>query len=177
MSLSPPGSPGPATPPALGRRLACLVYEGVLLFGIAMTAGLIYGVLTQQRHALTGTWGLRIFLFAVIGLYFVHCWSRTGQTLAMQTWRLRLLTVQGKPVSRLRAAVRYLLAWMWFLPALITVHLSGLQGALPATAAVVAGILAYASLVWLHPRRQYWHDALCQTQLVNWEPPPRRPKP
>ncbi|MDP3615807.1 MAG: RDD family protein, partial [Rubrivivax sp.] len=108
--------------PGLARRLACFLYEGVLLFGVVVIAGLGYGIVTQQRHALVGSTGLQAFLVLVLGLYFVHFWSRSGQTLAMLTWHIRLVTASGQPVSRLRAACRYLLSWIWFLPALAAVH-------------------------------------------------------
>lgn len=169
----PPAAPGKLDTPGLWRRLACFVYEGVLLFGVVMVAGLIYGVVTQQRHALVGAFGLRVFLFVVLGAYFVWFWSRSGQTLAMQTWHIRLVTHSGQPLTRLRALCRYLLAWLWFVPALAAVELAGLQGALPAFVAITAGVLGYAALTRLHPDRQYWHDAACGTRLVAWKPPPR----
>ncbi len=161
--------------PALGRRLACFLYEGVLLFGVVMIAGLFYGLVTRQQHALIGQHGLQAFLFVVLGAYFVVFWSRSGQTLAMQTWHIRLVSMTGAPVSRLRALCRYLLAWLWFLPALAVLGLSGLKGGLPASAALLAGVLAYAGLARLHPQRQFWHDAACGTRLVTWRPE-RRPE-
>lgn len=176
MTVAVPTAGALATP-GLARRLACFVYEGVLLFGVVMVAGLLYGIVTQQRHALVGAIGLRIFLFGVLGAYFVWFWSRGGQTLAMQTWRIRLVTRAGGPVSWLRALARYLLAWLWFLPALLALGAAGLKGSLPAFAAIVAGVLAYAALVRLHPDRQYWHDAVCGTRLVDALPPPRHASP
>ena len=111
----------------------------------------------------------------VLGAYFVHCWSRSGQTLAMQTWRIRLVDQAGARVSVPRAALRYLLAWVWFAPALVTLHFTGLGGsAATAFVALLAGVLLYAGLAWLHPDRQYWHDAVCHTRLVNWLPPQHR---
>jgi len=172
-----PMAPGALVTPGLARRLACFMYEGVLLFGVVMAAGLVYGVATQQRHALVGAFGLRVFLFLVLGAYFVWFWSRGGQTLAMQTWHIRLVTRDGQAVSRLRALCRYLLSWLWFVPALVALELTGLQGALPAFATLVAGVLAYAALARLHPDRQYWHDAACGTRLVAWLPPPRHATP
>jgi uncharacterized RDD family membrane protein YckC len=169
------GQEGRLPTPGIWRRLACFLYEGVLLFGLVMTAGLVYGIATQQRHALVGSTGLQMFMLAVLAAYFVHFWSRSGQTLAMLTWHIRLVTVQGAPVSRGRALLRYLLSWIWFLPALATVHFSGLKGAWPTFAAVLAGVLAYAALARLHPDRQYWHDALCGTRLVTWRPVRRKP--
>jgi uncharacterized RDD family membrane protein YckC len=159
----------------LRRRLAAFVYEGVLLFGVVMVPGLIYAVLTRQTHALTGTRGLQWSVFLVVGAYFVLCWSRTGQTLAMQTWRVRLVDQAGGRVSVQRATMRYLLAWMWFAPALLTLHFTGLRGSgVTVFAALLAGVLGYAALAWLLPDRQYWHDAVCRTRLVNWQPPPRQ---
>lgn len=174
----------PAAPPAtdlvapgLRRRLACFVYEGVLLFGVVMVAGLVYGVVTRQQHALVGTTGLQVFTFVVLGAYFVFLWSHRGQTLAMQTWHIRLVTADGQPVSRLRALCRYLLSWLWFLPALLVVWGSGLRGSGVTFGALVAGVLAYAALAWLHPQRQFWHDAVCGTRLIHWRPAPQPPKP
>jgi uncharacterized RDD family membrane protein YckC len=160
--------------PGLTRRLACFLYEGVLLFGIVMVAGLLYGIVTNQRHALTGALGLRVFLFVVLGVYFVYFWSRRGQTLAMQTWHIRLVTRAGVPPTRARAALRYLLAWLWFVPALAVLWLSGLKGGLATTVVLLTGVLAYAALARLHPERQYLHDLLCDTRLVTWRPPTRR---
>ena len=154
--------------------MACFVYEGVLLFGVLMVAGLFYGIVTRQTHALIGTAGLRATMFAVLAIYFVYFWSRTGQTLAMQTWHIRLVTREGQPVRPLRALCRYLLAWLWFLPTLAAVWFSGLKGGWPTTGALVAGVLAYAALSWLHPQRQFWHDAACGTRLISWKPPARK---
>lgn len=161
--------------PSLRRRLACFVYEGVLLFGVVMIAGLLYSTLTNQRHALIGTTGLQIFLFLVLGVYFVFFWCRTGQTLAMQTWHIRLVTRDGHPVRRGRAVCRYLLSWLWFFPALLAVQLSGLKTGAASFSAMITGVLAYAALTWLRSDRQFWHDAVCGTRLVSR--PPVRPSP
>jgi uncharacterized RDD family membrane protein YckC len=169
------GAARPATP-GLARRLACFLYEGVLLFGIVMVTGLIYGVLMQQRHALSGADGLKAVLFVVLGGYFVFFWCRSGQTLALLTWHIRLVTLSGAPVTPLRALARYLLSWLWFLPALALVHFWGLHGASAIGGAVLTGVLGYASLTRLHPDRQYWHDAVCRTRLISWYPPHRQPK-
>lgn len=169
----------PATQPTPGvwRRLACFLYEGVLLFGVVMIAGLLYSVTTQQRHALQGSTGMQVFLFLVLGAYFTWFWTHGGQTLAMQTWHVRLVTREGRPLAWGRAAARYLLSWLWFVPALLALHFSGLAGGWTSFGAVLTGVLAYAALARLHPDRQYWHDAVCGTRLVTWRPPPRRRKP
>ena len=42
---------------------------------------------------------LRAFALVVYGIYFVGCWSVRGQTLAMQTWRIRVVTADGAPAQ------------------------------------------------------------------------------
>ena len=162
--------------PSVRRRLACFVYEGVLLFGVVAIAGLLYSVFTQQRHALTGAPGMRAFLFIVLGVYFVYFWSRSGQTLAMLTWHIRVVTRTGQPLSATRAGARYLLSWLWFLPALASVHFAGLKTAWPVVGALLVGVLTYAALSRLHPQRQFWHDAVCGTQLITRLPPAKAKK-
>ena len=166
-----------AAAPSLQRRLLCLVYEGVLLFGVVMLAGLAYGLVTQQKHALVGATGLKAFLFVVLGLYFVYFWSHLGQTLAMLTLGIKLTGVHTAKVSPARAMARYLLCWLWFAPALTLVHFSGLRGAGPTLAVVAAGVLAYAALAGLRPDRQFWHDAICQTRLIACPAPHQKLKP
>ncbi len=153
--------------PPLPRRLLCMLYEGVLLFGVLMFAGLVYGLVTQQRHALVGSNGLKAFLFVVLGLYFVYFWTRNGQTLAMLTWRLKLLGPEGRPPSPARACARYLLAWLWFVPALLVLRLLGFSNGWVAVAVVVGGVLLYALLSHFAAGKQFWHDVLCQTRLVD----------
>ncbi len=150
--------------------MACFLYEGVLLFGVVWMGAMVYGVATQQRHALIGSLGLKISLGLLLAAYFVYFGSRKGQTLAMLTWHIKLVTVQGQAVSPARALCRYVLSWLWFVPALASLHFSGVKGAWPTFGSLILGVLAYAASTRLHPDRQYWHDAVCQTRLITWQP-------
>jgi len=161
------GPPAATVAPSIRRRLACMLYESVLLFGVVMTAGYLYSSLTQQRHALQGSTGLQLFLFLVLGIYFAGFWSRSGQTLAMRTWHIRLQDRDGGVPSQLRAFARYVASWLWFLPALASAHWSGIRSTLAFAVIVTTGMLAYALLAALRSDRQFLHDALCGTQLVD----------
>lgn len=155
------------------RRLLSFVYEGVLLFGVVMLAGFVYGTLTGQRHALQGLHGLQAFVFVVLGLYFVGFWTRVGQTLPMRTWQILLVDRNGRLPGVARATARYLLCWAWFLPALAAVRLLDIQGGGRVTLALLAGVLAYALLALLSRDRQFLHDRLCGTRLVDVRPGPQ----
>lgn len=165
---------GGAPAPGLWRRLASFFYEGVLLFGVVMGAGFVYSVATQQKNALQGRPGLLLFLFAVLGLYFVYFWTRTGQTLAMQTWHVRVVDREGRPLTRARAFARYVASYLWFLPSLAALWWAGLSGSKAAVGlALIGGVAVWAVLAMLHPQRQFWHDALCGTRLITWRAKPR----
>ncbi|NRF68649.1 RDD family protein [Aquincola sp. S2] len=159
---------GSASAPGIARRLACFVYEGVLLFGVVMIAAYLYGSLTQQRHALEGKTGLQAFLFVILAIYFTWFWSHGGQTVAMKAWHIRLVDAAGRPVSQPRALLRYVASWLWFLPSLVLVYQSGLRQPGAVFGVMAIGVIGYAALAWLRPDRQFWHDALCGTRLVTW---------
>ncbi|MFN3830058.1 MAG: RDD family protein [Tepidimonas ignava] len=151
--------------PSLPRRMACWLYEGMLLFGVVFIAGYLFGALTQQRHALQYRHELQAFMFVVLGLYFTWFWHK-GQTLAMQTWHIRLVAADGGPVSQGRALLRYVLAWVWFWPPLALRAWLGLP---VAEVLVLLGgwVAVWALLARFHPQRQFWHDALAGTRLVD----------
>jgi uncharacterized RDD family membrane protein YckC len=52
----------------------------------------------------------QVYLAAVAGFYFTWQWVRSGQTLAMKTWRLRLTARDGGPVTVRQAWARYFAA-------------------------------------------------------------------
>jgi uncharacterized RDD family membrane protein YckC len=165
----------PVATPGLGRRLAALIYEGLLLFGVLMLAGWLYGGLTQQRHALEGRAGLQVFLFLVLAIYFVWFWTHGGQTVALKAWRMKVVAANGQALTQTRALARYVLSWLWFLPSLAAIQIAGLHSGAAIGSTVVAGALSYAVTIYLHPQRQYLHDALCGTRIVDASPALRAP--
>ena len=93
--------------------MACWLYEGTLLFGVVVLPGLIFGMLTNTRHALDNRHGLQALIFGVLALYFGYFWTK-GQTLPMKTWHIRMVDRAGQPVRWPRALLRYLLACCGF---------------------------------------------------------------
>ncbi len=154
------------SPPSIRRRLASLVYEALLLFGIVFFAGYLFGTLTQQRSGLTHRHLLFVWLALVVGVYFVWCWTHGGQTLPMKTWRLRLVGPRGEPVGPARALARYGLGWLWFLPPLALHPVFSLP--LPATlGATAVWFLLWAAAARLDSGRQFPHDRMAGTRIVE----------
>ncbi len=159
----------PVTPfaiaPRLGRRMACWLYEGMLMFGVVFIAGYLFGTLSQTRNALDNRNALQAFLFVIFGIYFTWFWAK-GQTLAMKTWHIRVVDTAGRPVTQGRALARYVLSWLWFLPPLLAVA----PFSLPAgeiTVIVLGWVAVWALSSRLHPQQQFWHDAWAGTRLVD----------
>lgn len=150
------------------RRLACWLYEGMLLFGVVFIAGYLFSALTQTRHALDNRHLQQAFLFIVFGVYFVWFWSK-GQTLAMKTWHIRVVDAAGLPLTQARALVRYLLCWLWFLPPLAAGGAFGLPGTEVAVL-LVGWVLVWALLSRFHAQGQFVHDAMAGTRLVHFKP-------
>lgn len=145
--------------------MACWAYEGVLLFAVVFVAGWLFSALGQVRDAMDARRPLlQAFLFVVFAIYFAWFWSR-GQTLAMKTWKIRVVDASGRRLSQARALLRYLCSWSWFLPPLAVLAFVPVT---PLHATLVAGgwVVFWALLSRLHPQRQFWHDALAGTRLV-----------
>ena len=159
--------------PSLLRRMACWLYEGMLIFGVMFIADYLFSTLTQTRHAMDNRHAQQFFLFVVFGIYFVWFWSR-GQTLAMKTWHIRVTDLKGGALSQQRALWRYTLSWLWFLPPLAASWIFNIE--VRNSLFLAAGwILFWALLSRLHPRRQFLHDALAGTRLVSFHQTPVKP--
>ncbi|MFM1906909.1 MAG: hypothetical protein RLZZ591_586 [Pseudomonadota bacterium] len=151
--------------PNLMRRMACWLYEGLLMFGVVFIAGYLFGTLSQTRNALDNRHALQAFLFVIFGIYFGWFWSK-GQTLAMKTWHIKIVDLQGRPISQARALGRYVLSWIWFLPPLG--FIAPLQLPVGESILLTLGWVAiWAVLSRFHPRQQFWHDAWAGTQLLT----------
>lgn len=157
--------------PPLLRRMACWLYEGILLFAVLLVATLLFSVTGQMRSAIDGLRPvLMAFLFVVAGAYCTWFWAR-GQTLPMRTWRIRVVDRLGRPLTRGRAVLRFVYAWLWFIPPIAA--LQSRRFTLEEATVILFGWIAFwALLSRLHPLRQFWHDALAGTRLVD-APPPR----
>lgn len=135
-----------ARAPGLFRRLAAILYDLVLLFGVVVVATALVVipwvelVSPEFPHA---AWWFRLYLLAVIGGYFVFFWAYAGQTLGMRAWRMKAVCADGGPMGTGDALLRLLWATLSLAP---------------------AGI----GLLWVLFDRDglAWHDRVSGTRLV-----------
>ncbi|MFA5082378.1 MAG: RDD family protein [Hydrogenophilaceae bacterium] len=129
--------------PTIKRRLVSLFYDALLLAAVLFLAAfVVIGLLPDVSDGLPRL-VFQGYLLLVAGLYFTWFWHRGGQTLAMKTWRIRLVGQDGTRVGFGQAWLRYALA--------------------------VLGVTAFGfGLLWaLWDRdRQFMHDRLAGTRLL-----------
>jgi len=152
--------------PSIKRRLIAMVYETFLLMAVEMLAVALYLIVTHNQRTPALEYGLKAWLFVVTGAYFVWGWTNSGHTLAMKTWRMQVVTAAGARLPLRTAILRYLLAWGWFLPALLACALLGLKDKAQIGAALAVGIVGWALTARLDRDRQFLHDRLAGTRLV-----------
>ena len=96
-----------AARPGLLRRLAALVYDALLLFAVLFAATVPVLLVTGGRAIDPGEPAYTVYLLAVSYVYLGWCWTRSGQTLGMRAWRMRVRTRQGKQLGWLRSLGRF----------------------------------------------------------------------
>ena len=166
-------STSPVETPSLKRRLICLVYETFLVIAVAALGILLFLLLTQKLSDTVIYYGRHVALFVAVGVYLVHSWAGTGFTLAMKTWRIKLVKVGYARVPVKAAIVRYAFAWGWVLPALAVSYFFRLSHGQTGVA-VGLGIGAWALTVFLDKDRQFLHDRIAGTRLISLPKPEKK---
>ena len=129
----------------LGRRLLSLTYEALLVTAVVLAGSLPFVMFAHGAGSIARPL-FQLYLVALIGAYFTWQWRRGGRTLAMKTWRLKLVTRAGTALTWRDAVRRYLFA--------------------------LAGTLALgAGFLWALLDREglFLHDRLAGTKIVKEE--------
>ena len=97
----------PASP---GRRAIALVYEALLLIAVVFIGSLPFVMLMHGAEPNIARPLMQTYLVALLGLYFGWQWRHGGQTLALRTWRMRIVTHDGMPLTWKHALKRFAFA-------------------------------------------------------------------
>lgn len=124
------------------RRVAAILYDGLIVIGLWMTATLLMLPFTRGAAVAAGDLWYQICLLAVAWIYYAVSWRWAGQTLGMRAWKI-FLQAPETPVGWRRMLLRFAVAWL---------------------SAAAAGVGFWWSL--FHPRRATWHDLASGTRLV-----------
>ena len=97
-------------PAGLGRRLSSALYDLLLVVALVLAAGFPVSLLLGDATHGWKRLAMQLWVLTVAAAYFGWFWTHGGQTLAMKTWRIRLVREDGAAVSWPRALHRYALA-------------------------------------------------------------------
>jgi uncharacterized RDD family membrane protein YckC len=146
--------------PMLPRRLAAMLYDTLLVLPIIMASvalsmgarALIFagGEQDINQQALNPQL-VQLIALITATLFFSWFWLRSGQTLGMQAWRIKLVSINGEPLTARQAIIRCLGATL---------------------SALCLGIGYWWSL--FDPHRRCWHDYISGSELILLPKPQSR---
>lgn len=125
-------------------RIAALIYESLLVAAVVFVASFIIIPVVGEMHAPWQRHVFQAYIAGVLFAYFSAFWLRSGQTLAMKTWRIRLVSRNGDRLHFKQAALRFVLAFF--------------------------GLLLVGSGFWwalIDRDRLFFHDRIAGTRLVR----------
>ncbi|MDP8567055.1 RDD family protein [Methylophilus aquaticus] len=129
---------------ALIRRYLAVVYETLLMLALTLSLTALYYLFVGEANSGLKRFGLQVLLYLAMGAYFVRCWVASGQTLASQTWRLRVVSASGGRLTLSAALLRYAVVSVLLLP---------------------AGLTLWWALI--DPEHCFLHDRLLGTRIVR----------
>lgn len=137
------------------RRLAALVYDAFLLFGLLVVPLFIVTALRSPRQNIQeGSVAhdlpiiapkpvILAYMLIVIVSFYCYFWRTKGQTLGMQAWRLRVDNADGGRASWRQCLIRSAVGFV----------------------SLLCGGLGYW-WIWLDKNRASWHDRASNTRVV-----------
>jgi uncharacterized RDD family membrane protein YckC len=144
-----------------------MIYEAVLLAAIAFFAGVLFLFVSGGSEASGWTrLAQQAYLLAVFAAYFLWCWLRGGQTLAMKAWRIRLVAPGYARLPPARALMRFCYA-AFFVGAFLVSILAAFAHRNPYYALLTLALTG-VGLGWalVDKDRQFLHDRLAGTRLI-----------
>lgn len=136
-------------PAGLWRRLAAIVYDSLLVLALWFLVGFIgVGIVGGEANE---HWLFWLAVWSVPVVFYAFFWRRSGQTLGMMAWRLRVQTKDGYPLNLRQTLLRLL---------------GGLLSWIP----------PFLGLLWVvfDLEKRSWSDLLSGTQVVVVPPPQRK---
>ena len=126
----------------LARRLAAVCYDCILIGALLMV---ITGIFVSLNHnEIVGGPALQSVLFLATFTFYTFFWRRGGQTLGMRSWRIKLISLTGQPVSLNQCLLRFMVALLSW------------------------GFLGLG-WIWMlfDKQKRTWHDRVSETQLIH----------
>jgi len=128
------------TTPSVWKRLASALYDALLLLAVLIAMNTFFVLLFGKAEAPPLRYFHQFYLYLVCATYFVGFWQHGGQTLAMRTWHIKLVSSSGESLGVGQAVLRFVFAPL--------------------------GLLMFW-WAWLDKEHCFLHDRLAKTRLVK----------
>lgn len=150
-------------PAPVWRRAAAMLYDSLLILALLFMAGFlnlfiqiqIFGeeqlkAMTEEGYSLGGPFFYAALLVIIYG-FFGFFWTRSGQTLGMQAWRIKVVSTENQLISPWQSIIRFLIA----IPSLS---------------------LAGTGLLWalIDRKRRSWQDLASSSRVILLEKPAKK---
>jgi len=128
-------------PASLIKQLAAMIYDSLLIFAILFVATAIL-LIFNQGEAIESNPSFNLLLVFILFTFYAWFWQKSGQTLGMRVWKIRIVSdLGGNPgwgTSFLRLGF-----------------------------AVVSMLCFGLGYLWRLFRPYTWHDRLSQTRIID----------
>ena len=92
---------------SLLRRLGAMLYDSLIVIALLMLATALLLPFTKGQAIPANTLYYSVYLIAIIFAYFQYSWLNGGQTLGMRAWKIKLKTLNGKPLDIHHTTARF----------------------------------------------------------------------
>jgi uncharacterized RDD family membrane protein YckC len=107
-------------PAPLWRLLFAMIYDVFLVAPLLMANAFvwvsIFGPIESVEETAVPNWLMQLTSLAVIAVFFTIFWCKSGQTLGMQAWRIKVQTPSGNLLTPKRALGRCWASVLSFAP-------------------------------------------------------------
>ena len=136
---------------SLLRKLAALVYDVLIVIAILFVVSGI-GVAINDGEPVSGPLYKSLLLVAMF-LFFGYFWTRSGQTIGMMAWRIRVQTTEGYSLSWTHSLIRFFMA----------------------SVSIACFGLGYLWMLF-SDEKLTWHDQVSSTRVVQLPPKKKQSK-
>jgi len=97
-------------PAGLVKRLAVILYDGLLLIAVLFLATLILLPFQENNLFQPNSWQYSVYLLIVSFFFYAWFWTKSGQTLGLLAWKLQVADENGGNISWQQALIRFTVA-------------------------------------------------------------------
>jgi uncharacterized RDD family membrane protein YckC len=128
--------------PGFFRHMAIIAYDSLLLLALLFLATAIILPFNNGEAYTSTQYFFPLYLLSVCFLFYGWFWTHGGQTLGMKTWKIKVLTFDGQPMTWWHAFKRFI-------------------------SAIISWLMLGSGFLWklIDKKNHTWHDHLSQTSL------------